>query len=50
MDSLSYLIQVHGHEKLADMITKHAETDKYSVNYKTGKIIKKRKRVSKPDS
>jgi hypothetical protein len=40
-DSLSYLKSLHGNEKLIDMINKQDDSN-YSINYKTGKITKKR--------
>ena len=40
-DSLSYLKELHGNEKLIDMIGKQNDTN-YNVNFKTGKITKKR--------
>jgi len=40
-DSLSYLIDLHGNEKVVNMIGKQNDSN-YSVNFKTGKITKKR--------
>lgn len=38
---MSYLKSLHGNEKLIDMINKQDDSN-YSINYKTGKITKKR--------
>lgn len=40
-DSLSYLKTLHEHDQLINMISK-SNDDNYNVNFKTGKIIKKR--------
>ena len=44
-DSISYLKELHGNEKLINMIGK-MDNEKYNVNLRTGKIIKKRQSKS----
>ena len=40
-DSISYLKELHGSDKLIDLISKQ-DNENYKVNFKTGKITKRR--------
>ena len=48
-DSISYLKSKFTHDQIVNMLQKEQEPNKYSVDYKKGKIIKKRQPKIRPE-